>query len=224
MSDPDAFSPPGPGLAAAPGGGSGPDWDARYLAAEGGLFGETPNLWLRMALARPSPVSAPASALLIADGDGRNSAWLARQGPVVTAFDLAPEAVRRAEARDRAVGVEAERFAADLTAWSPGARRWDLVALIHLQGPELLRRAAFAASAAALAPGGRLVLEGFGGEGGGPGPERSAQRWQDVEVEAWTAAEGLVAEELLEGLVTLDEGPRHQGPARMLRLIARRPA
>ena len=41
MSDPDAFSPPGPGLAAAPGGGSGPDWDARYLKAEGGLFGET---------------------------------------------------------------------------------------------------------------------------------------------------------------------------------------
>lgn len=201
--------------------GSGPDWDARYAAAQGGLFGETPNTWLRMALAQPGP--APGSALLIADGDGRNGTWLAAQGLAVTAFDLSPEATRRAEARDRAAGVQAERSAADVMSWTPGPRAWDLVALIHLQGPEGLRRAAFSAAAAALAPDGRLVLEGFGGEGGGPGPERAAQRWQDVEVEAWTAAAGLVVKELLEGTVTLDEGPRHQGPARMLRLIARRP-
>lgn len=220
-----ADTPPPPSPAPAPSRG-GPDWDARYAAApEAGLFGAVPNLFLRMALARPGP--APRSALLIADGDGRNSTWLAAAGapaaPTVTAFDLSPVAIVRAAARDHAAGVEVERFAADVTQWDPEGRGWDLVALLHLQGPESLRRAGFSAAAAALAPGGRLLLEGFAGEGGRPGPERSSQRWQEAEAEAWAAAAGLALEELMEGQVTLDEGDRHQGRARMLRLVARRP-
>ncbi|MEC9433933.1 MAG: methyltransferase domain-containing protein [Pseudomonadota bacterium] len=221
-----ADTPPPPSQVPAPSRG-GPDWDARYAAApEPGLFGDVPNLFLRMALARPGP--APRSALLIADGDGRNSTWLAGTGaspapPAVTAFDLSSVAVARAAARDRAAGVRVERFAADVTQWAPEGRGWDLVALLHLQGPESLRRAGFAAAAAALAPGGRLLLEGFAGEGGKPGPERSSQRWQEAEAEAWVAAAGLALEELMEGAVALDEGAKHQGRARMLRLIARRP-
>ena len=88
---------------------SGPDWDARYRAAEGSLFGDAPNDYLRMICARTD--FAPKTALLPADGDGRNGSWLASQGIAVTAFDLSAEATRRAVDRDKVNGVSVERNA-----------------------------------------------------------------------------------------------------------------
>ncbi|SFH92994.1 class I SAM-dependent methyltransferase [Albimonas pacifica] len=204
----------------------GPDWDARYAAAQGGLFGEAPNAWLAMCLARPGV--APRTALCLADGDGRNGTWLAARGLAVTAMDLSAEATRRAEARDRAAGVAAERLAADLFDWSPGPRRWDLAALICLQGPPALRRRGLETAAAALDPGGWLVLEGFGqgpadGPVSGPGPRAQALRWGADESLGWLEGAGLELHEALEGTVRLDEGPLHQGLARMTRLLLRRP-
>lgn len=200
----------------------GPDWDAKYAAAQGGLFGEGPNAWLVMCLARPGV--APRSALCLADGDGRNGTWLAGRGLAVTAMDLSAEATRRAQTRDRAAGARVERLTADLLAWSPAPRAWDLAALICLQGPPELRRRGLEVAAAALAPGGWLVLEGFGkGPAGGPGPRAPALRWSVEECLGWLAPEGLELHEALEGTVRLYEGPLHQGPARMTRLLLRRP-
>ncbi|MFO7856284.1 MAG: hypothetical protein R6V44_13930 [Paracoccaceae bacterium] len=204
----------------------GPDWNARYAAVEGGLFGEAPSPGLVMALARLRAAGpAPRSAVLIADGDGRNGSWLAREGLDVTATDLSEEATRRAEARDRAAGVAVARRAEDVMAAPPPAPA-DLSALIYLQGPERLRRRALASAAAATAPGGALFLEGFSGEGGGgPGPADPALRWSVAEALGWLAedAPDLSPEEAVDGLVRLDEGPKHSGVARVLRLILIRP-
>jgi len=204
----------------------GPDWDARYAAVEGGLFGEAPSLGLVMALARlRASGRAPRSAVLVADGDGRNGTWLAREGLAVTATDLSAEATRRAEARDRAAGVAVDRRAEDVTAVPPPAPA-ELSALIYLQGPASLRRCALASAAAATAPGGALFLEGFSGEsGGGPGPADPALRWSVAEALGWLAedAPDLSPEEAMDGLVRLDEGPKHRGAARVLRLILTRP-
>ncbi|MDF2233542.1 class I SAM-dependent methyltransferase [Albimonas sp. CAU 1670] len=204
----------------------GPDWDARYAAAQGGLFGEAPNAWLVMCLARPE--LAPRHALSLAEGDGRNGTWLARQGLETTGVDLSAEATRRALARDAAAGVTAERIAADLFDWDPGARRWDLVALICLQGPPPLRRRGLSVAARALAPGGWLVLEGFGAPPPGapvegPGPSAPELRWSVAESLGWLANEGLELHEAIEGRVRLDEGRLHQGVAWMTRLLLRRP-
>ena len=206
-----------------PGPEPGPDWDARYAAAEGGLFGEAPNQWLRMVLARPEVT--PRSALLLADGDGRNGTWLAARGLTVTAVDVSAEATRRAEARDRAAGTAAERIAADLTGWDPGPRRWDMAALLYLQGPAALRREGLVRSAAALAPGGWLALEGFavlpGVEIAGPGAARPGVRWRLEEALGWVP--GLEVVEALAGHVLLDEGTTHRGLAQVIRLLLRAP-
>ena len=200
----------------------GPDWNAKYAAAEGGLFGESPNQWLRMCLARPE--LAPLSALFLADGDGRNGAWAAAQGLTVIGLDISSEATARAQARDRAAGVRAERIAADLRRWSPGPRRWDLSALICLQGPEALRRQGLARAVEATAPGGWLLLEGFSRISlQGPGPRGAAMRWDLDEALEWLAPAGLQLHEALQGRVLLDEGPHHQGLAGVLRLLLRRP-
>ena len=203
---------------------AGPDWDARYAAAPPeGLFGGAPNLWLRMALAREG---APGTALFVADGDGRNGRFAALRGAAVTGLDLSAEATRRAEAADRAAGATVARVAADLTLWDPGARRWELCALLHLQGPAALRRAGLALCARAAAPGGTVLLEGFavleGRAIAGPGVTRPAARWRLAETLDWAAAEGLDPVEALEGTVSLDEGAAHQGAAQVVRLILKR--
>ncbi|GMG85437.1 hypothetical protein LNKW23_46570 [Paralimibaculum aggregatum] len=207
-------------------GGVAARWDARYAAAgPEGPFGGAPNAWMQMALARPGV--APRSALMLADGDGRNGAWLAGRGLAVTALDISAEATRRAAARDRAAaagGGSVMRIVADLETWAPPAgAAWDLATLLYLQGPGALRRRALALAAGALAPGGWLLVEGFAAVAGRPamGPDDQDKRYRQEDLAA--AAAGLEIVEALAGAVLLDEGARHQGPAEVVRLLARRP-
>ena len=198
-------------------------WDARYAAATGGLFGEAPCLWLAMLAGRPD--FAPGTALLPADGDGRNGTWLAARGVAVTAVDLSAEATRRARARDGAAGVGADRIVADLSRWAPPADRlWDAVLVFFLQGPEALRAHVVRMGARLLAPGGWLAVEGFARAGagqGGLGPDDPDKLYDLPALARWAA--GLTPIEALEGTVRLDEGPRHDGAATVVRFLARRP-
>ena len=199
-------------------------WDARYAAADGGLFGERPGLWLTMLAGRPD--FAPRTALLPADGDGRNGTWLAARGVAVTAVDVSPEATRRARARDRAAGVSPERIVADLASWEPPSeRRWEAALLFFLHGPEALRARAVRSAAARLAPGGWLAVEGFATAQAartGMGPDDPGKLYDLAALRDWAA--GLAIIEALEGIVRLDEGPRHDGEAAVVRFLARRPA
>lgn len=198
----------------------GPDWDALYRDAEGGLFGEAPNEYLRMVLARTGV--APRTALCIADGDGRNGTFLAGQGLSVTTVDLSAEATRRAAAHDRAAGASVERIVADLTDWRTD-RRFDLVALLYLQGPPDLRRAGVELGAKLVGPGGWFVLEGFGRHrwsGGRPGASAPENRYMLDEIRGWLRPLCIV--EALEGTVALAEGSRHEGEASVVRVLARR--
>jgi SAM-dependent methyltransferase len=181
-----------------------------------------------MALARPGLAGPPGRALMLADGDGRNGSWLAARGWRVTAVDLSPEATRRAVARDGAAGVAAERIVADLAHWSPPAEaRFALAAILFLQVPEGLRARAVAVAAGALAPGGHLLVEAFAGarDPGAPlGPEAPV-RWNLAALLARLAVlpRPPVILEALEGTVLMDDGPRHAGHGRILRLLARAP-
>ncbi len=199
-----------------------PDWDARYRAAQGGLFGEAPNDYLRMLMARSGV--RPASALMLADGDGRNGSWLAGEGVAVTAVDISAEATRRALARDAAAGVAAERLTADLMSWRPAdGRRWDMACIFYLQGPPDLRARAISLAARALRPGGWFALEGFAVAQGGRyalGPDDPSLRYDADEVAALLPDFTIL--EALTGRALLDEGPRHAGEARVARVLARR--
>ena len=198
-------------------------WDARYAAAgPGGLFGDRPNDYLRMIAARAD--FRAETALMLADGDGRNGTWLAREGLSVTAVDLSAEATARARDRDRAARVSVRRVVADLATWNPEpGRSWQVAAILYLHGPEALRRRVFALAAQALAPGGWLILEGFSTAqaAGAMGPDDPAKLYDPDRLAAW--AEGLETVEALTGRVRLEEGPRHAGLASVVRLAARVP-
>jgi hypothetical protein len=198
------------------------DWNKAYRESETRLFGSEPVEYLREVMAR-SDVT-PQSALCLADGDGRNGTWLARQGLTVTATDGSDVATEMARAHDSAAGVSVERTVADLATWTnEGNRTWDLVTLFYLQCEELVRQRALSLGAAALSPGGWLVAEGFGGAHNvddAPGPKTKDLRYVLDSIRA--ALPGLTIVEAMEGVIRLNEGSRHQGAAPVVRVLARK--
>jgi SAM-dependent methyltransferase len=147
------------------------DWDRKH--GEGGLlFGAEPNRFLVAEVAG----LVPGRALDVACGSGRNAVWLASRGWRVTAFDFSDVALGKARALAAERGVEVDWAAADVLDWQPEAEAFDLVAVLYLQLPAEERRAALAAAAGAVAPGGTLLVVGHdlqnlnGGHGGPKDP------------------------------------------------------
>ncbi|MFL1461725.1 class I SAM-dependent methyltransferase [Roseococcus sp. DSY-14] len=191
-------------------------WDERYGAGQG-LFGDAPNDYLRAQAWRLPPRGR---ALSLGDGEGRNGLFLARHGLRTLSLDWSPVATARAAGRHRRLRAET----ADLTAWTFPDGAFDVVAWIFLHLPPADRAVVAAGAVRALRPGGLLVLEGFSpaqqGRRSG-GPREAALLWTRAAADAAFGA--LELEECTEGTVRLDEGPKHQGPAEVLRGVWRRP-
>ncbi|MEL6768555.1 MAG: class I SAM-dependent methyltransferase [Pseudomonadota bacterium] len=197
------------------------DWDKAYAGPA--PFGDTPCAGLVQTVARLPGDGA--SALMLADGDGRNGTWLASRGWHVTALDYSGEATRRARARDAAAGVSVTRLTADLEVWSPGPLAVTIATILYLQVPPPLRRRALTLAARAVAPGEHLFLECFAGTADPEAPLGPAEavRWDLVATLACLGTLGDFAVlEALEGTVRLEDGPRHAGTGRIMRLLARR--
>jgi cyclopropane fatty-acyl-phospholipid synthase-like methyltransferase len=131
-------------------------WEERYQTAAAVWSGE-PN---RQLVAETAELP-PGTALDAGSGEGADAIWLAGRGWRVTAVDFATTALERGAQAATAAGV-ADRIGwvhADLRSWTP-PEQYDLVSaqFFHLSPPE--RGVVFAALAAAVAPGGRLLLVG----------------------------------------------------------------
>lgn len=128
-------------------------WNERYTR-EGAQLQKDPNQFVVEIVAG----FGRGAALDLACGRGRNAVWLAQRGYEVTAVDVSAVAVSHAEEHAAEAGVTIDFQVADLTTWDPGGRSWDLVLLSYLQLPDDSRRQVHAKAAAAVAPGGWLVL------------------------------------------------------------------
>jgi len=102
----------------------------------------------------------PGTALDLACGSGRNAVWLAEQGWRVTAVDFSGVALRMARGFATERRVEVEWVEADVVAWTPPARGYDLVCVLYLQLPAPERTTALARAADAVRPGGTLLVVG----------------------------------------------------------------
>lgn len=195
-------------------------WDARY-AQPGFAYGTAPSDWLAACeprMARHSTVLVPG------DGEGRNGVFLARRGHDVTAVDQSAAGLAKARRLAADAGVSLRTIAADLADWVPPAGALDAVVSIYLHLPPALRPRVHANLAAALRPGGLLILEGFdashwGLPGGGP----RDPAWLFDPSMLRTDFAGLDEEALEVVDAVLDEGPFHQGAARLVRGRWRRP-
>jgi SAM-dependent methyltransferase len=207
-------------------------WNERYRQAEGFLFGDGPNRWLahqvewldRLAAAPRVRGEAPRG-LSVADGEGRNSVWLAGRGWSVDAFDFSPIAVQRARQFAAARTADVNFSIADLADanWPP--ERYQAVIAIFFQfaSPEL-RAAAFSGMARALEPGGLLVIEGYGlrqlqYRTGGPGVAENLYTLPMLlaAFDGWPTLASRDAD------VDLVEGTGHVGRSHVVSLVLRKP-
>ena len=196
-------------------------WNKRF-GAEGFLFGTDPNEWLK-AHAHAWPKGG--RVLCVADGEGRNSVWLARRGLQVDAFDISEVGVAKARklAADAGVSVNYAVAGSDNFPWPRG--RYDGVAAIFIQFADPTQREAmFRRIVESLKPGGTLVLQGYTPKQleyktGGP-PFASHLYTEPMLREAFAALEIL---ELREYEAEVAEGSGHRGHSALIGLVARRP-
>jgi 2-polyprenyl-3-methyl-5-hydroxy-6-metoxy-1,4-benzoquinol methylase len=130
-------------------------WDERHAAQEP-IESSEPD----PTLLHEVGALAPGRAIDLGAGDGRNAIWLARRGWAVTAVDFSQVAIDRGRALAAAAGVHVEWELADLLEWTPGGRSYDLVMLFFIHLPPDERPEVYARAAAAVAPGGTLLIVG----------------------------------------------------------------
>src|SRR6266540_4189552 len=134
-------------------------WEERYRTK--------PAVWS----GRPNPQLVaeatgltPGRALDVGCGEGADAVWLAERGWRVTAVDIAPTALRRAAAHAATAGAQIaariEWTHADLRHETPAEGAYDLVSSQFMHLPGDARRDLFARLAAAVAPGGTLLIVG----------------------------------------------------------------
>jgi 2-polyprenyl-3-methyl-5-hydroxy-6-metoxy-1,4-benzoquinol methylase len=195
-------------------------WNRRYAGDEF-LFGTEPNAWLR----EHAGALPPGGRLLsVADGEGRNSVWLARQGFQVDAFDIADRAVEKASAFARREGVSVNFAVADVDGFAWPEAAYDGVAAIFVQfaDPETRSRL-FERIVRSLKPGGVLVLQGYTPKQleyrtGGP-PILSHLYTRELLASAFA---DLSVIELREYEAEVREGQGHSGQSALIGLVARR--
>jgi cyclopropane fatty-acyl-phospholipid synthase-like methyltransferase len=195
-------------------------WNNRF-AGEEYVFGTEPNAFLasQAALLRPGM-----RGLSIADGEGRNGVWLARQGLAVTSVDFSPAAQAKARRLAESHGVSMEFVLADLDAWDWGRERFDLVVGIFFQFAEAAKRVRmFRHMQDTLAPGGLLMIEGYTPaqlkyRTGGPS-ELDHLYTEALLRDAFADMEIL---HLAEYEAELNEGHRHRGMSGVIDLVARK--
>jgi SAM-dependent methyltransferase len=127
----------------------------------------------------------PGRALDLACGPGRNALWLAERGWHVTGVDFSDVALTEARRSARERGVRVEFVEADVRDYEPAPAAFDLVLVffLHLPAPE--RREVLARAAAALAPGGTLLIAAHDRANlgtGAPGPSSPAVLYSAEEV------------------------------------------
>ena len=162
--------------------------------------------------------------LCIADGEGRNGVWLAKQGMQVVGFDASDIALAKAKqfAKDNQVEVEYAFSDTDSYAWQENT--YDAVIGIFIQFADPAMRARiFQQAYKATKPGGLFILQGY------------TPKQLEYKTGGPSLIEHLYTEELIRDLAKdfeilelvsyekeLSEGPRHTGMSALLGLVAQK--
>ncbi|MCZ0812281.1 methyltransferase domain-containing protein [Roseovarius sp. EGI FJ00037] len=195
-------------------------WEERFSTPEY-VFGRDPAAFL---LDHADLLTPGASALSVADGEGRNSVFMAQRGMHVTALEFSPSAIAKARALAAEKGQRVDFQEVDVLDhdW-PG--QYDLVAGIFIQfvGPAE-RPGLFAGMKRSVAPGGLMLLHGYTpkqveyGTGGPPNPENMYTG--DLLRDSFAGWEIVLCESYERDI---RKGSGHAGRSALIDFVARRP-
>jgi cyclopropane fatty-acyl-phospholipid synthase-like methyltransferase len=199
----------------------GPDkWDERY-GVDGYVYGKGPNLFLKQNF----KVIPKGNVLCVADGEGRNSVWLAKNGYNITSIDFSPKAVEKTNRLAQENNVSIKTICNDLLSYNIGENKYDGIVSIFshfkLEDTKSLHQKYYNA----LKPGGVFLLEAFAKEQlqlntGGP---KNIELLYNIEDIRHSFPNGKI-ELLKKDIVYLHEGDLHNGKAVVVRAIVRKPS
>lgn len=196
-------------------------WNERFDKEEF-IFGKNPNEYL---VEQTKHYLKPGNKVLcIADGEGRNGVWLAKQGMQVVGFDVSDIALVKAKrfAQENQVNIDYSLCDSDGFSW--GTNTYDAVIGIFIQFADPAMRARiFQQTYEALRPGGILILQGYT-------PKQLVYKTGGPSL-----IEHLYTEEMIRDLAKdfqildlccyekeLSEGARHTGMSALLGLVAKK--
>lgn len=195
-------------------------WNERY-SEPSFVFGTQPNAYLaeKRGLIEPGK-----TALAVADGEGRNSVWLAQQGLKVDAFDISPVGVAKARqlAQQASVNVNYHVCSCDDWDWQPATYDYVVAIFVQFADPDMRRRL-FASMITALKPGGILILQGYTPKQleyktGGPG--LLDHLYTEKMLKSAFAGLQLIDMQMYEA--ELNEGTRHSGMSALIGMVGRK--
>jgi 2-polyprenyl-3-methyl-5-hydroxy-6-metoxy-1,4-benzoquinol methylase len=196
-------------------------WNNRFDKEEF-IFGKKPNEYL---VEHTSLYLKPGNKVLcIADGEGRNGVWLAKQGMQVVGFDASDVALAKAKqfAQENHVVIDYSFSDTDSFTWQVNS--YDAVIGIFIQFAEpKMRSRIFKQVHDALKPGGIFILQGY------------TPKQLEYKTGGPSLIDHLYTEEIIRDLVKdfqildlccyekeLFEGARHTGMSALLGLVARK--
>jgi len=196
-------------------------WQARFSSPEY-VFGTQPNEFL----ASCGPLlPRSGKALAVADGEGRNGVWLAKQGLDVLSIDFSPAAQAKARALAAENKVDVSFAQADVHAWPYPEAEFDAVVEIFTQFSTPAERSRkWAGMRRALKRGGLLIVHGYTPKQldygtGGPKQVENLYTREMLENAFGDMTDVTITEEER----ILREGPGHSGMSAVIGVTARKP-
>ncbi|HMY69812.1 MAG TPA: class I SAM-dependent methyltransferase, partial [Leptospiraceae bacterium] len=180
-------------------------------------YGKAPNRFLEENFS-----SIPKGKVLsLAEGEGRNAVFLAKQGYSVTAVDGSAVGLKKAERLAAENNVRIECIQADLAEFDLGQNKWEGIVSIYCPLPSVLRKEIYKKVILALKQNGVFFLEAYTpdqiGKGTGGGSDADTmQSKQSLSAEL----AGLEFKHLIELEREVVEGIYHTGLGSVVQMIA----
>lgn len=196
-------------------------WDKRY-SEQGFAYGKEPNAFLVQQAGRISN----GSVLCLAEGEGRNAAYLASLGHYVTTVDQSKKGLEKTRLLAGEKGVTVTTILADLNDFIIKPDTWTGIVSISGHLPPALRRKVHQQAVKGLKKGGLFILEAYTEkqlvmEGhGGPHKEHKEMFMDLASLKIdLSGLEFIVARETTR---IFNEGAYHQGPSSVVQIVAQK--
>lgn len=198
-------------------------WNERYSEA-GFAFGTQPNDFLK---AEYSRIPKGGQVLCLAEGEGRNAVFLAKQGYHVTAIDQSSVGLKKAEKLANDEGVCISTLVTDLADYDFGTHQWDGIVSIFAHVPITLRKKLHSQVVRSLKTKGIFILESYTlrhleleGVGGPPAEKKNFFMSLDKLNNELSGLDFIIGVEMDR---TISEGKYHQGQSAVVQVVARQP-